>query len=361
MKKSFLITLLAVVLAICVCGTVACGTPENNNGKSGLLYKKYQGDEYYTVYGYVAEEGVTTLDLGAYNKDGVTIGRIQKGAFDGNESLKEIIVPTTVETIDSGAFSGIRSLEKITLPFIGKTAVSDPMYNYQASVEKSVDMERTFGYIFGTEEFKFGVKITQKYNGDSDQVCYVPSRLKEITISPEENYNIPMFAFSGNNIITKVNLTEKVIGIGENAFENCNKLATVTGQANVKIIYKNAFYGCTALKDISAFIALTEVQESVFENSGLTAVVLEENVKYGVSVFAGSAVETVEIKNQTVPMATFYGCKNLVRITLSTENVHIECFAFACLSDTKTCTLVKNEHNYNTGKLWDYKSTITVA
>lgn len=361
MKKSFLITFLAVVLAVCACGTIACGTPENNNGKSGLLYKKYQGDEYYTVYGYVSEEGVTTLDLGEYNKNGVTIGRIQEGAFDGNESLKEIIVPTTVETIDAGAFAGIRSLEKITLPFIGNTVLSDPMYGHSPSDEKkSVDVERTFGYVFGTEEFKFGVKVTQKYNGSSEQVYYVPSGLKEITISPKENYNIPMFAFSGNNIITKVNFNEKVIGIGENAFENCDRLSEVTGRSSVQIIYKNAFYGCKALKDMSGFSALLEVCESAFEGSGLTTVVLEETVKYGKCAFKNSAVETVEIKNQTVPYGAFYGCKNLTQIALNKDNVNICDYAIAYLNETKTCTLTTNGHSYTKGNNADVKSNINI-
>jgi hypothetical protein len=66
------------------------------------------------------------------------------GAFDGNESLKELIIPTTVEKIDEGAFKGMRKLESLTVPFIGLNAIADGSYNDQASARKTVDKGKSW-------------------------------------------------------------------------------------------------------------------------------------------------------------------------------------------------------------------------
>jgi len=215
MKKFLKIAVLAVILAISCIGLIACNSGDPAGAEKGLVYKVLTGDDYYTVTGYVQEDGKTTLDLGDYNKDGVTIGRIMPGAFDGNAKLTEIIVPDTVVKIDQGAFKGMQKLEKITLPFIGETANSDPTYNNSSSDDKSIDMERTFGYIFGKEEYNYSIKLTQKYNEaeTSVQDYYVPMTLTEVTVKPKvgSNYSIPMNAFSGNRLVKTVVLTADVV------------------------------------------------------------------------------------------------------------------------------------------------------
>ena len=82
MKKLVKI-ILAVLLAFAAVFSMACGDSENAATEPGLRFMKFKGDDFYTVYGYGAEEGVASLDIGKIAADnGVVIGRIKTGAFD---------------------------------------------------------------------------------------------------------------------------------------------------------------------------------------------------------------------------------------------------------------------------------------
>ncbi len=362
MKKSFLITALALIVAICSCGLFACSNANTGKAKDpGVYYKKYAGDTFYTVYDYVDETGVETLDLGEVvaqknPNDTIKIGRIQAGAFDGNANIKTLIIPDSVEVMDEGALSGMRNLESLTLPFVGRTAVADNHFNETAeSSDKSVDVERTFGYIFGTSDFSNAVRLTGAYNGGSgSKTYYVSKNLKTVNINPKVNdYNIPMYAFSGNKILTTINFNDKVTEIGEGAFKGCEKLATVTGANNIVSIFDSAFYGCKALENMVDASEL--IGSSAYENSGVTTVTLNsDDVIYGSKAFAGSGVTAVTV-NTDVPYGCFMGCTKLETVTI-TANVKVHSYSFANLGELKTCTVTYTGCNPTFMAMWKSNS-----
>ena len=66
MKRLIKILALCIILILSACSLFACGETTTSEGKTGLLYKKFGNDDFYTVYGYVDEgKGVTELDIGA--------------------------------------------------------------------------------------------------------------------------------------------------------------------------------------------------------------------------------------------------------------------------------------------------------
>ena len=66
MKKIINLLLALVLIAVSAFTLVACDGNGGKDGKTGLLLKKYSGEDFYTVYGYVDEgENLTTLDIGA--------------------------------------------------------------------------------------------------------------------------------------------------------------------------------------------------------------------------------------------------------------------------------------------------------
>ena len=301
MKKLFKITVLVFVV-ICAALFFACDNGGNTDGKTGLLYKMYDGDDFYTVYGYVKEEGETELDIGAFNKDGVVIKRIKTGAFKDNDSLKKITVPDTVEIIDGGAFAKMKALEELNLPFIGKTAVADVYINStpdEKATEKSVEKERNFGYIFGTEEYDGGVGCTQNYDASNTETYYLPETLRKISVNPKaDGYGIPMYAFSGNAWINEIVLSENVKVIGESAFKDNVYLKTVNLE-NIEKIYDNAFNGAQNFEKAD-LKALTFMGNTCFQNC--------------------AALNSVSI-NTDIKADTFNGCKNLTALTVG-ENVN---------------------------------------
>ena len=247
MKKIINILLALVLILVSAFSLVACGDSRDNDGKKGLLVKKYSGEDFYTVYGYVDEgENVTSLDIGAIAGE-KTIGRIAKNAFSGNDTLEEIIVPDTVTEIAGGAFQKMKKLSKITLPFVGKTALSDSyIYETDEADGKSVNEERAFAFIFGTEEYAFGEAITINY-GSATATYYIPSSLTEITIKPAGEYQIPMYGFAGTVLVEKVNLVGNITSIGKYAFQGCRDLASINIPASVTTIDNYAFEGCLSL------------------------------------------------------------------------------------------------------------------
>lgn len=282
--KIILTTLLLLGLVLC---SVGCGEDSDNSNKAkGLKYKKDAKTGLYTIYGYVQEDEVTVLDLGAVkDKDGnaITVGKIATGAFSGNDALTKIIVPDTVTEISAGAFKNMNKLEELVLPFIGKTATADVYYGQthdaeNDGVEKSVDLERTFAYLFGSEEYSSGAKVTANYGaGTSD--CYIPAYFKKVTIKTSKQYSIPMYAFSGISLLREVELCDTVVAIGDNAFSNCHDLTKVNFPSSITAIYKEAF------KDSANF------GKNLDETSKTALKTLIDSLKKGSDVYTGTYLD----------------------------------------------------------------------
>ena len=355
MKKFLKILMLSLLMLVSVFAFVACGEDGGDEGKTGLLYKMYAGDSYYTVYGYVDDGSeADTLDISEYNKDGVTIGRIKANAFKDNNTLKTLIIPSSVETIDAGAFANMKKLETIQLPFVGATAVADTSFNSIDEAEnKSVGAERTFGYVFGSDEYTGGLAMTQYYDENNTNVTYVPSTLTKVIINnpnTEVAYNIPMYAFSGANLINEVELKGNIEIIGEAAFKNALGLSKVNLPASVVKIEKQAFMGTTNLKTgfiIDEGSALTVLGESVFNGSAVKSVELPASVNViGNSCFANSKISSVNLGSVAViPTGAFANCDYLVEVAIPQTTTTIKAHAFLNC-DALTTVVVSGSWNF---------------
>lgn len=317
MKKLFKILTLALVAAVCAVGLFACEDGGSDSGKSGLLYKMYEGDDFYTVYKYVKVEGETELNIGDFNKDGVVIKRIKKGAFKDNDTLVKITVPDTVETIDGGAFANMTALKELDLPFIGKTAVADVYLNStpdDKATEKSVGGERNFGYIFGTEEYDGGVKCDQNYDATNTATYYLPDTLRVVKVNPKaDNYGIPMYAFAGNAWVNEIVLSDNVKEIGEAAFKD-NVYAAEVNLGKITKIYDNAFNGAKYLTAADITGLTEEMGNNCFTNcTALKTVSVNSDIK--ADAFNGcTALTTLNIGENVkiIGARAFYGCDNLI-------------------------------------------------
>lgn len=129
-----------------------------------------------------------------------TLERIDGYAFYRCTSLTSLVIPNSVKSIGTCAFADCTNLQSVNIPtsvnevggklFVGCKSISSPIYN-----------ETTFFY------------MPPKYSG-------------EYTIS------------------------EGILKINENAFENCKELIKVTIPSTVAYIQPYAFYGCDQLKRV---------------------------------------------------------------------------------------------------------------
>lgn len=326
MKRTFkilLLTILAVTMVFCAIG---CAEPEEE--KKGLVYSKAQADTGYTITKFY-DDGTETLDLGAIAQENhVKFIRIKKNAFKGNDTIKKIIVPSSVETIDAGAFANMEALEEIVLPFVGAKLNADPSINFSSSAEdKAVDDMRSFGYIFGKTEYDMGKAVTLNYNSTSSNTYYLPLNLNKITINPENDYAIPMYAFYGLKGVATIELEAKVNKIGDYAFANSG-IEKMNLPVSVKAINEGAFSNCVNLKNFTFNGSnLETIGNKAFYATKLTKIVLPSSVKtIGDYAFSSQVDASMNITDESM----------LTEITLSQDLISIGAYAFASCEKLET-------------------------
>ena len=330
------------IIAIClICAIVplsfSCANPGNGSGEEkGLVLKKYGNDSYYTVIRYYEEDGVDNLTISAQTVKSVTgdddavVGKIKAGAFDGNASLKSVVVKSDVSgttdlTIEEGAFKNMKSLESITLPFVGKNKSGDAfLFQTESAVDKAVDKERTIGWVFGEDQADYTAAVSLNY-GTGSATFYIPVPLTKITVEndSEEGINIPMYAFCGLNQVYEINLKGNIKAIGEAAFKDMKHLIKINIPDTVTDIYSSAFEGTDSLKNFNANgfsfgdnPSLVEIWDSAFKGTCLTAFTLPATVtRIGESCFAQSSLTSFEVSSPSelaaVGSYAFYGSDKL--------------------------------------------------
>lgn len=321
MNKLLKLFITFALVVVSVFGIVGCDDPSKGDPEVGLQYKKYVNEDFYTVYGYVDDGETKELEISA-DIDGVPVKRIAKNAFKNNGSLTSIEVPDSVTEIGAGAFAGMTALEELTLPFAGAFVNADVKFNDSDTAvdgEKAVDAERNLAYVFGTEEYEYGRLVTAYYNTSGSATYYMPLRLRTITIKNQNAYKVPMYAFSGVNGVSVINLEGNLTEIGENAFDGCANLTQITIPASVTKIHNNAFVNC-GLTQISFAdnSNLKVIGDFAFKGSKIKNLTLPASVEeIGASAFAESDLESVVLSASLTKIGNygFYSCKKLVAVS----------------------------------------------
>lgn len=319
MKKLLKLFITFALVVVSVFGIVGCNDASKNTPTTGLQYKKYVNEDFYTVYGYVNDGKTTELEISA-DIDGVPVKRIAANAFKNNGVLTSVIVPDSVTEIGEGAFAGMSALEELTIPFVGGFINADVKFSdTKEDVDKAVDAERNFAYIFGKEEFEFGKKTTSYYNAEGNATYYLPIKLRTVTVKNQNEYKIPMFAFNGVDNLTAINLQGNLVEIGENAFDGCKGLAKIVIPASVTEIHKKAFVNCGLTEiEFEQGSNLKVIGDYAFEKTNVKNLVLPASVEeIGASAFAESALESVVLSASLKKIGDygFYACKKLVAVS----------------------------------------------
>lgn len=261
-------------------------------------------------------EKLSSIDLAS-----AVIAAIPEYAFGECSSLCSFVIPQTVIRIDSSAFSGCRiyefyNLSQITrLAYIGGNGVGGEELVVHTDLSEPSAVAVIGDYSFITVE----TPVLCVYSG-GDRELTLPDG-----VSGAE-YTLADGLFEGR-YITSVYIPDKVVGIGEKTFADCNSLAAVTGCDGVKNVGVRAFSGCSSLKAINLYGA-TKIGAYAFEeckslssfNSGTALTTV------GIKAFINtSSLESVELIAETVDDNAFEG-SGLVYADLSVET--IEGYAF---------------------------------
>lgn len=222
--------------------------------------------------------------------------KIGNSAFEGVESVKAIVIDSTVKTIGKQAFMNCANLEVISIGNSASIIGEDAFKGCDKLARVNVSNIQQYCSMKYANVFSFPL------NGNYEIEREVSLRIndnepgREIII-PEGTNMIPPFAFSKCQCIEKVYLSNSVVGIGS-----------------------LAFLGCVNLKefDFGEKPKLEVIGSNAFVCSGIERIVIPSNVeRIGVQAFAGcNKLNYVVIPKEmkVIQKSVFAGCEGLISV-----------------------------------------------
>ncbi len=279
-----------------------------------------------------------------------SVKTIGSKAFRECSGLKSITLPNSVTSIDSYAFAGCKNLSHVTIPssvtYIGNYAfyscsslisvtvgretpisIGSNVFNNIENVSLYVPTGSKSAYSSANywKEFQqivegfeaggiyysfnsFGQSVAVTYAGD-----YYNSYANEYTGTVE----IPSSVIYNDKIYS-------VTIIGNNAFQSCSNLTSVTIPNSITSIGKFALRGCSGLTSVTIPNSVTTIGTNAFEGcTGLTSITIPEGVtKIGISAFLScSNLTSVMLPSSvtTIGNFAFDGCSSLTSVYVSME------------------------------------------
>ncbi len=269
--------------------------------------------------------------------DGHTVVAIGNGAFEGNKSVKSMVLPDTVTSIKSSAFAG-SVLSSMVLP-PNVTELGDLILDGNTGVEE-ISIPRTVS-IHG-------------WNGNG---VFEGSGIRK-AVFERGMTEIPVEIMKGSLYLNEVSIPDSVTSIGARAFEDCESLKQIKLPDSVTSIENLAFAGSglssmvlppnvTELGDL-ILDGNTGVEEisiprtvsihgwngkGVFEGSGIRKAVFERGMtEIPVEIMKGSLyLNEVSIPDSVTSIGAraFEDCESLKQIKLPDSVTSIENLAFA--------------------------------
>ena len=268
-------------------------------------------------------------------KIGNGVTKIGDGAFEDCGKLTEIIIPKKVKSLGEYCFEACVSLKEIDISQTGITAI-----------EKS-----TFAKCSGLKNIKFPTALSEfeekafykctslesiELPADTINIGYETfgeAGLKNIVI-PEKVSWIGGYAFE-NTPLETVTFKDSAAEIWGGAFKNCDKLITVNLGKNIRTIGNQAFYDCDELASITIPDSVTSIGTSIFEGCDKLS-----------EVSLGTGIETISQK-------AFFGCPSLQKFIVPYSVTKIDAQAFGnCTKLTEisipqqTVTIADNAFSY---------------
>ncbi|MBR3549767.1 MAG: leucine-rich repeat protein [Treponema sp.] len=197
-----------------------------------------------------------TLDLSktSITSIGQTGDNYATGAFHDCKTLKEVILPGTVQNIYGGAFYQCTGLETITIPGSVEKIYDEAFLG--CSGLTSLTLEDGIKKLGGQRAFYECISLTSVTipNSVTDiglGTFWRCTGLTTLTL-PQSIASIPCASFYGCTSLSSITMPNDLQTIGEGAFQNCTSLNSITipasvTQLKVTATYPGPFEGCANL------------------------------------------------------------------------------------------------------------------
>lgn len=233
-------------------------------------------------------EKLQTVDLSM-----TSLTKLGNYMFDACYALTDVNLPKTITSWPTYMFWNCTSLESFDLSEFTMTALPSNIFTGCTSL--------------ATVQLPKGLTQTGSY-------VFQGSGLTEIEL-PETVTSIGMSAFAGTKL-KSVKLPSKLATLNGKAFLNCKLLADVdfNGNTTLKTLGNNAFEGCSALTSISLPSSLTFLGKNTFQDSGLKKIDLSNLT--GLKVLGSSATACNANSSSSNDVGLFMGCADLAQVIL---------------------------------------------
>ena len=208
------------------------------------------GVESIGAYAFYGCTGLTDITIGS----GVT--SIGDSAFYGCTGLTDITIPESVTSIGSYAFYYCTGLTDVTIPNSVTSIGGNAFAGCTALTSITVD---TSNPSYANDEY--GVL----YNKAKTALVLYPAGNTRTSYAIKSGVtSIGDSAFYGCTALTDITIPEGVTSIGGYVFYGCTGLTGITIPENVTSIGGYAFYGCTGLTDITIPEGVTSIDHYAF-------------------------------------------------------------------------------------------------
>lgn len=227
-------------------------------------------------------KGVTSVgDRAFYDCEGlerVEINCANVGRwFNGNATIKEIVLGEGVEALDHSAFYDCAGLTSIVIPRGVKSIGGSVFFGCSSLASIVVD----------------GGNQVYDSRGGCNAIVETASNTLLVgcsaTVVPEDILGIGSYAFAGCVDLSSIVLPEGVTTIEHSAFYDCSNLVSISIPASVTSIGSSAFSGCARLASVDIPEGVTTIKEWTFEDcSSLSSIDIPMSVDtIGYRAFAG--------------------------------------------------------------------------
>ncbi len=240
--------------------------------------------------------------------------RVQSHAFRDCVALKDIVIESENTALGTAPFFNCMSVENVTVPFGENLKAFYKLFDdnlNSSSGEKSpssvcvtvtgkvitnnaFNMQNNMNFT----NFVTSVKISNEITSIGENAfysCSLPYNEKDGAYYLGNDTNPYVALIKADKEITALELPETVKVVYQEAFVGCTALKTVALPEGLTQIGKQAFGGCNELKSVEIPDGVTEIQASTFANcSSLESITIPGNVtKIGRMAFSGARIGNI--------------------------------------------------------------------
>ena len=296
---------------------------------------------------YTIPQGILSIGNEAfYGCDNLTsitvpdsITSIGDSAFSWCDNLAKITIPDNITSIGNGVFEGCASLTNIKIPD-SVTSIGDSAFNECANLT-NITIPNSVTSI-GINPFRgcdsLQIKIPSDhptlalidnaliYKPENRLVSYLSKSLVTIYEIPKGILGIGNQAFSQCDNLIKITIPEGVTNIGNEAFSECDNLNKVIIPEGVTSIGDKAFFGCGRLFKITIPTSVTSIKDGTFFwCHSLTNIIIPEGVT-------------------SIGKQAFFGCNRLKKVAIPASVTSIGEAAFDDCPDTIQLTVTRDSY-----------------